>query len=247
MPGSPPEVDIPTAKELIEQIHEHISPEVIGELTGELAGKAERMHALLGGPDLGAGRVRAAVELTFVGRRRASAILGTRDDDVLARWVSDLLTGPDPIDVRVERFCAQAGELSPAAAVELAGELLHFTAPRDHWLFSRWMWSQESRTGALALLIGEEYELDADGLGEGYLRVGAAVAALHDSPEAGAFRLHGGGRFGTDVLLACTYGIYMRTVLGLKMTQEFNALVPALPQLVRRLLGTHVKPAQEAR
>jgi hypothetical protein len=107
------------------------------------------------------------------------------------------------------------------------------------------MWSTQSRTGALPLLIGEDYDLEADGLGATYERVSEALSALDASPEAAAFRVGGGGRLGTDVLLACTYGVYMRTVLGLKMTQEFNALVPPIRDLVRRLLGTRYHLGEE--
>ena len=45
--------------------------------------------------------------------------------------------------------------------------------------------------------------------------------------------------FGADVFLACVYSVYMYTVLRLRMTQEFNRIVPELPDLVRRLLGVY--------
>lgn len=239
--GASPEVDVPTAKELLEQIHRHFSVEEIGELVAELERKVAAIRRLLYDPQLDASGVRAALQWTFVGRRRASAIMGARGDRQLAGWVTDLLHGSDELPARFERFCAAAGPLDGASAAELASELLHFSRPECHWLWTRWIWSAESRTGALPLLIGEEYEFEADGLGATYLRVGEALEALDASPEAGAFRLRGGGRLATDVLLACTYGVYMRTVLGLKMTQEFNALVPPMTQLVRRLLGTYYR------
>jgi hypothetical protein len=237
--GASPEVDVPTAKELIEQIHQQVTVDDLATLVGELQHKARMMGELLLDPEIDSDRVRAALEFTFVARRRASAVMGTRGDDELASWVGDLLDGRAPVADRFERFCVAAAPLDGGAAAELASELLHFTRPERYWLWSRWIWSPESRTGALPLLIGEDYELEVDGLGAAYDRVSEALTALDVSPEGGAFRLGGGGRFGTDVLLACTYAVYMRTVLGLKMTQEFNALVPPMAQLVRRLLGTH--------
>lgn len=237
--GASPEVDVPTAKELIEQIHEHVTVEELGELVRELERKVATVRNLLHAPELNAARVRAALDWTFVARRRASAIMGARSDAELVAWVDDLLGGADPLTIRFERFCGACGPLTEPAASELASELLHFGRPEHHWLWARWMWSTESRTGALPLLIGEDYELEANGLGATYERVCEALTALDGSPEASAFRVGGGGRLATDVLLACTYGVYMRTVLGLKMTQEFNALVPPMTQLVRRLLGTH--------
>jgi hypothetical protein len=234
-----PEVDVPTAKELIERIHQQVTVDELASMVGELEAKVRAVRKLLLDPELDAAGVRAALERTFVARRRASAVMGTREDRQLVAWVTDLLDGTDPLGRRLERFCASAGPLQGPAAAELATELLHFTYPARHWLWARWIWSAESRTGALPLLIGEQFELEGDGLGATYERVSEALDALDTSPEASAFRLHGGGRLATDVLLACTYGVYMRTVLGLKMTQEFNALVPPMAQLTRRLLGTH--------
>jgi hypothetical protein len=238
---STPEVDVPTAKELIEQIHEHVTVEELAQLVRELQVKVASVRKLLYADELDSASVRAALEWTFVGRRRASAIMGTRGDAELAAWVGDLLDGTDPLGKRFERFCWSAEPLAEPAAAELAAELLHFSSPDRHWPWARWIWNSDSRTGALPLLIGEEYELEGAGLGATYERVTVALTELDASPEAAAFRLHGGGRLATDVLLACTYCVYMRTVLGLKMTQEFNALVPPMTQLVRRLLGTYSK------
>jgi hypothetical protein len=41
------------------------------------------------------------------------------------------------------------------------------------------------------------------------------------------------------VYLAAIYGVYLATVTRLRMTQEFNRVVPPLPDLVRRLHGVH--------
>ena len=41
------------------------------------------------------------------------------------------------------------------------------------------------------------------------------------------------------MFLAAVYGVYMFTVLRMRMTQEFTRLVPPLPDLIRRLLGVY--------
>ncbi len=46
-------------------------------------------------------------------------------------------------------------------------------------------------------------------------------------------------RFAVDVYLAAIYGVYLYTVLRMRMTQEFNKVVPELPALVRRLLSVN--------
>jgi hypothetical protein len=45
--------------------------------------------------------------------------------------------------------------------------------------------------------------------------------------------------FAVDVYLAAIYGIYLYTVTRLRMSQEFNRVIPQLPDLVRRLHGVH--------
>ena len=75
--------------------------------------------------------------------------------------------------------------------------------------------------------------------GQTYLLVGQAVAFVDQTGKAAGFTDAGPGLFGTDVFLAAVYGVYMNTVLRMRMTQEFNRLVPELPSLIRRLLGVY--------
>jgi hypothetical protein len=80
---------------------------------------------------------------------------------------------------------------------------------------------------------------DFEGLDAGavYLRVGAATAAVIATADELGFRRMRANPFAVDVYLAAVYGIYLYTVTRLRMTQEFNRVIPPLPDLVRRLLG----------
>ena len=51
--------------------------------------------------------------------------------------------------------------------------------------------------------------------------------------------------FGADVFLASVYAVSMYTLLRMRMSREFNRVVPALPDLVRRLLGVYYLPARQ--
>jgi len=75
--------------------------------------------------------------------------------------------------------------------------------------------------------------------GETYMKVGVAVAFVRATGEAAGFARFGmnSSPFGVDVFLSCVYAVYMYTTLRLRMTQEFNRVVPQLPELSRRLLG----------
>lgn len=234
-------VDVPTARELLEEVHKRITREQIAAIVGELESKvgyfAERL-----GPDAieraDETTLREVLACVFVARRKAGAVFGTRPASYLRDAVAVLLYGEDSPGARLEAFCGRI-ELPELCAAELGGELLHFTAPDRHWLCSRFVYNAQTRTGALPLLVSEDYDLEADGTAETYERAGAAIRALDGSAETSSFRVEGGGTLATDLFLACVYGVYMNTVLGMKMSQEFNSLIPPLPQLARRLLGTH--------
>ena len=45
--------------------------------------------------------------------------------------------------------------------------------------------------------------------------------------------------FGTDIFMACVYAVYMYTVFKMKLSQEFNRILPELPELTQRVLGVY--------
>lgn len=235
-------LDAPTVQELLGEIHARISPEEIGDLLGALRRKADSFAAVLEAGSIGhAGPddLRAVLRSVFATRRRVSAVLGARPHEHLRDHIAGLLYGDAPLHERFDRFCAGVDGLGELQAAELAAELLHFTDPETHALWARWVWNPATRTGALPLLVSEDCDLEADGPGATYARVADAISALDASNEAASFRRDGSGSLGTDVFLVGAYSVYMTTVLGLKMTKEFNAIVPPLPDLARRLLGVH--------
>lgn len=240
--GGAPAVDVPTAKELIDEVHRRVTRDDLLEIVRNLEPKAAGFRARLGPEAIGgmtADALGEALRSVFCARRRAGTVMGTRTEPELRAWVGALLYGSAPLAERFDAFCAEAG-LEQAHGAELASELLHFTLPERYWLWTRWIWNADTRTGALPLVVSEAYDLDeADGLGATYERVGLAMDCVDSSPEAASFRPEGGGRLGTDVFLVAVYSVYMDTVLGLKLSREFNAIVPSLPQLARRLLGIH--------
>ena len=129
---------------------------------------------------------------------------------------------------------------SAGAGFDLPLELLHFTAPERYWLWTRWIWDPLTRTGALALLTADDVDLSAGTTrGAVYLAVGRAMAIVDETGRAARFIVAKSGPFGVDVLLAAVYGVYMHTVLEMRLTREFNRVIPPLPDLIRRLLGVY--------
>ena len=140
---------------------------------------------------------------------------------------------------RFRRFDEALPGLDGPIRRELAGECLHFADPERHWLWARWMWDPVARTGSLPLLMVEGFDFSGADAGAVYLRVGAATSAVIATADELGFRRMRANPFAVDVYLAAIYGIYLYTVTRLRMTQEFNRVIPQLPDLVRRLLGVY--------
>jgi hypothetical protein len=239
MPGQV--IDTPTAEEFMRETLDKVSMSDLGAIARDLERKSAGFRTRLAhgaAATAAPSDVRAVLRSVFAARRSADAIIETVGADRLAAEFDRLLHGTDALPARAERLHDVLGAF-PGVAFELPSELLHFTYPDDYWLWTRWMWDARTETGALALVTVEEFDFDASGFGDTYLKVGEATAFVSETGRAAGFTTMGEGLFGVDVFLACVYAVYMYTVLRLRMTQEFNRIVPELPDLVRRLLGVY--------
>ena len=235
-------VDTETAQEFMRQALEMVQlPEMEG-IAKELEDKSRRFQVALA-PDtireLPDDRVHALLRSIFMTRRRAGDVISAIGTDALRIELHQLLHGTEPIAARIDRFDGALAAIEPAIRRDIAGETLHFYDPDRHWMWTRWMWDPDLRTGALPLVTMQEFELQGATAGETYLKVGTAIAFVNQTGRAVGFTRYGSEAFGIDVYLACVYGIYLYTITRMRMTQEFNKVIPPLPQLVRRLLGTH--------
>lgn len=250
-------VDTPTATEFLDQVLDLTTRDELAVIAGEVAAKSGAMRAVAGDDltAMGPEAVRELLGWVFCARRHVDKVLAVVDAGELALGVADLLDGTDRLAVRFDRFSDLIAGCREVAA-DLPAELLHFLDPARYWLWSRWMWDPDTETGSLRLVTMDEVDLDGDTRGEVYLRVGRALAFVSETGHAAGFTNfahRGNGQdvlyteaFATDVYLAAVYGVYMQTVLRMRLTQEFTNLVPPLPQLTRRLLGVHRPPAKPA-
>jgi hypothetical protein len=250
-------VDTDAAREFMTQALEKAERAELGDIAAELAEKSARFQAWLAPealPGLERPELRRLLRAVFATRRQADALLDAVGPEGLRTAAGALLHGEAPLaerfqgfvdglsgywgDVRLGRAEAGAAREWPEQALcDLASELLHFTRPDERWLWTRWMWDPRAGTGAVPLVVEERYDLHGRTVGETYMKVGVAVAFVRATGEAAGFARFGPGPFGVDVFLACVYAVYMYTALRLRMTQEFNRVVPQLPELARRLLG----------
>ncbi len=235
-------VDTESAKDFMKEALTNIDPGELDKVSEALAEKSRRFKERIGNVSvhpLEDSELQPVLRNIFSVRRQADRLL-EKSKGQLGGWIAELLHGSDSPERRFETFC---GKLSPLIAEPLrhdfASELMHFVEPEKFWLWTRWMWDANAQTGALPLVIVEGVELEADSLGESYLRVGEAVTFVRLVGMSAGFTRIGRGPYGVYVYLACVYAVYVYTTLRLRMTQEFNKVVPQFPDLIRRLLGVH--------
>lgn len=220
---------------------ETVPAEVLADIVNDLSSKSALFAELLSPARLDrADRadLRLILRNVFSTRRKADAILDGLGEANLAAAVAELLRGPEALPLRFERFQSTLSAF-PEAAFELPSEILHFAHPDRYWLWTRWMWEPRAETGALALVTDDDFDFGDGAPGTTYVRVGQAIAFVSETGQAAGFAAFAEGPFAVDVFLGCVYAVYMYTVLRLRMTQEFNRIVPQQPELVRRLLGVH--------
>jgi hypothetical protein len=259
-------VDLEVAKDFMQATLEKIEPDELGAIEDELAEKSRRFQALLNPSaleGLSDEQLGAILHTVFATRRRSKEILAAAGSDNLRISIQELLYQDSPVDLRFQSFVdrlgscfddvrhlrsrkaadsqakasAEAAALTESTFCDLGSELLHFAMPKEYWLWTRWIWDPTAGTGAMPLVTMEEVDLHGDSAGETYLKLGVATAFVRSTSEAAGLSGLGTGPFAIDVFLVSVYAVYMYTTLRMRMTQEFNQVIPKLPELVRRLLG----------
>lgn len=189
--------------------------------------------------DLTEDEFRQLVGSIFSIKRKANRILKANGFESLQQSITDLLYSDDNIDLRFNRFIDSVDKLDGPMRVNFASELLHFSNPKKYWLWTNWIWDSKTGTGSLPLIVQEGVDLSGQSDGEIYVKVGQSLALVNAVGHSIGFSDSGKGLFGTDVFLACVYAVYMYTVFRVKLSQEFNRILPELSELAQRVLGVY--------
>lgn len=236
--------DLASIGEFSDAINLRVSAIEIGKMARDLDAKSASMISLVkelkhGGDTLAAGII---IDQVVASRRRKNEIFSAVEEsalrDPMLRLADEALPFADRISDLVE-LLAPLGEL----ARDLPFEIIHFLDPERFALATNWVWNPQTETGALALLLDESYSLFGDDDTEDFERLNFALQYLAETARAAGFLGSGGSPFALDVFMSGVYAIYMSTVLEMRMTKEFNKILPPLPQLMRRLLGIYRREA----
>ena len=236
-------VDAESALEFMKEATKLASATELEDIGARLLTKSETFRSLLTADRIDALEetgLEALIGRMFSLRRKAGRLLRANGLPRLRAELKALLHGAQPLRERFDRFTSSVSGVERGMVISLASEVLHFADPTRYWLWTQWIWNPQSRTGALALVTHEAADLRAPGSdGESYERVGRAIALVDQAGHVAGYSRSGRGLFGTDVFLACVYAVYMYTVFRVKLSQEFNRILPELPELVERVLGVH--------
>lgn len=235
-------VDTVTAKEFMKETLERIEEHHLVEIVDALQRKSEVFKHGLDLPaieKLPEKKLNEIIRHIFSIRRKSKRLFQEVEYTDLIKYIGELLHGSDDISKRFQVFCQRLDFLDEHIRYDFAGELLHFTFPDKYWLWCHWMWNPKTKTGSLPLVTTEDFDLAADQVGDGYMRVGKAVAFVHEVGKAAGFQTISRSLFGTDVYLSCVYVIYAYTVLRMRMTQEFNQVMPGVVEFSKRILGVY--------
>ena len=229
-------IDTETAKEFMTETLERVDADQLVEISHDLHEKSRVIKGLIDSgltPD----SLQQLFALIFSTRRKAKKILESTDQNLLIHEINVLVSESGPVKERFERFYHALEGLDDHVRHDLTGEILHFSNPNKYWMWSYWMWNPKTETGALSLVTVDDFKLDGDSVGETYMNIGRAIAFVHEVGDAAGFQTIHKSLFGTDVYLACVYVVYAYTVLRMRMTQEFNQVMPEQIEFVRRILG----------
>ncbi len=235
-------LDAPSAVEFMREALVKISESEIAEVASQLEQRRDLLFPMLERVIDGRGSVGDLSTLwrgVFVTRRTATDLSASRTMESWAESLRELVKGQDDLPVRFSRFDAALHQHEESFRRDLAGEMLRLFDPDEYWLWSRWMWNEKTDTGSLPLVLAEGFDLSGDTAGEIYLKVGDATKVVIDTASEIGFAGMKANCYAVDVYLCAIYGIYLYTVTRMRMTQEFNRVIPKLPELVRRMLGVH--------
>lgn len=228
--------DMDAAKEFSTIISSVTDAKQFAAVVASLAARTDQIRAIyaqrewLEKEDL----VKSVLEWSSLPRRIRKELLAELDVEELYGPISRF---GDVETVPLDRIAATSESLRLAPLRDLGWEVMHFLDPFGVPLCSQWVFNRETETGALALLVNEEYDLFGSDDIQQYHQVAFAYDYLGQALAAGGHNPFGEGPYAMDSYLAMVYGIYMSTVLEMRMTKEFIKILPPLIDVAKRLLG----------
>lgn len=201
-----------------------------------LQAKSQLFSALLAAealPKLTLEGVEAMLETVFTARRRLFPYLQQLGQAFVVQAISELLYGTGELSERMARFSEivpvpedadresrkQAGKIR-RAAFDFGAEMLHFNNPLKYPLMTRWVWDQNTVSGALREFIRGNDTMPDVPLGSSpEMFEGARKWLAEQIAEQGIYR---DVPFWVDLVLAQAYAEYFRSMAEGMLSADFG-------------------------
>ena len=198
--------------------------------------------------------VEILLDTVFSARRRLYPVIASQGHGKTVEAMQDLLYGQAKLAERMDRFVSlvplnddgsrEERKLvgkNRRAAWDFAAEMLHFTQPDRYPLMSRWVWDQQTQSGALREFIrGNDSMADLVLGSSPAVFEGARVWLVAQLAEQGLYR---DLPFWVDLVLAQAYAEYFRSMAEGMLSADFGrGITPG--EHVQKFLGID-SPAKE--
>ncbi|MFV2013795.1 MAG: hypothetical protein ACC656_00055 [Candidatus Heimdallarchaeota archaeon] len=235
-------IDKHTTYDFIAQVYNEVTPNILHEIGVKLELKSAYFKNRLN-PDkilkLNEIQIKDLIKSIFSIRRVAKSWTDNQLNTFIQQ-IDELLHGEETLVFRFNQFCQNVQtELSVKQPFDLASEILCFYDPDQYWLWSMWMYEPKKFTGALTLVLDDGKILEKPTYGSQYLMIGSAIEEIDKIATELGIRessMVKTSQFETYVFLCAVYAVYMYTVLRMRMTKEFNTILPNMIELILRLL-----------
>lgn len=173
------------------------------------------------------------LDTVFSARRRLYPVIAAQGHEATVNGIRDLLYGQGALAERMTRFVAlapfdesvdrEARKLAGKnrrAAWDFAAELLHFNDPERYPLMSKWVWDQQTQSGAMREFIrGNDTMADLVLGSSPEIFEGGRVWLVSQLAEQGLYR---DLPFWVDLLLAQAYTEYFRSMAEGMLSADFG-------------------------
>ncbi len=225
--------DLETAREFYASMAKTLQPEFVAAVASSLETKGTLLRRQIEG-GIDSSSLSDLLTLFFGFRRKRGKLLAAVDGE----WLSSTLARLQSDPAGALEALANDDPDDQLRLFDLGTEVLHALEPEHFPLWTRWIFDPEAETGALLLLLDDETDLFGHSRLDTYGRLREVNEYLIHTLYAAGMPVDPLRPFTLDVFLAGVYGVYVNTVLQMRMSKEFNKLLPELGEFTQRLLGT---------
>ncbi|MFN3813260.1 MAG: hypothetical protein ACK4SM_01375 [Aquificaceae bacterium] len=169
----------------------------------------------------------------FDSRRKSKRIIDETGVDNLRKGIDDLLYGKaSSWEERVEKFVTKIRGIDRRGARNIASEVLHYTFPEEHVLWTSWIWDPDSESGAVVFLKEEPPKRHM--YGETYKEFESIYKQVQE--KLLDFGIKAKSYLFVDIFLAMIFATYV-DYMTLSTMHSAKGFFPPAGSIARRLLG----------